>query len=99
VGDAGTRSIWFHGRHLLPSILGAAAMNENQELIDAVIEEMKLQIAENDWTVIEGAFDKSWTSRTDLRGFFTQRRSKTNEERIQDRTLGQPAARCRRCIY
>jgi hypothetical protein len=29
-------------------------MNENQELIDAVIEEMKLQIAENDWTVIEG---------------------------------------------
>jgi SpoVK/Ycf46/Vps4 family AAA+-type ATPase len=28
VGDAGTRSIWFHGRHLLPSILGAAAMKK-----------------------------------------------------------------------
>ena len=27
--------------------------NENQELIDKVIEEMKLQIADNDWTVIE----------------------------------------------
>ena len=25
-----------------------------QELVDRVIEEMKLQIAENDWTVIEG---------------------------------------------
>tara|TARA_R110001606_G_scaffold3677_1_gene17299 strand:- start:314 stop:460 length:147 start_codon:yes stop_codon:yes gene_type:complete len=25
-----------------------------QELVDAVIEEMKVQIAENDWTVIEG---------------------------------------------
>ena len=28
-------------------------MNENQELIDEVIEEMKLQIADKDWTVIE----------------------------------------------
>ena len=31
-------------------------MNENQELIEKVIEEMKLQIADNDWSVIEGAF-------------------------------------------
>ena len=29
-------------------------MNENQELIEKVIEEMKLQIADNDWSVIEG---------------------------------------------
>jgi len=29
-------------------------MNKNQELIDEVIEEIKLQIADNDWTVIEG---------------------------------------------
>ena len=28
-------------------------MYDNQELIDQVIEEMKLQIAENDWTVVE----------------------------------------------
>ena len=29
-------------------------MNENQELIDEVVEEMKLHIADNDWSVIEG---------------------------------------------
>ena len=28
-------------------------MYNNQQLIDQVIEEMKLQIAENDWTVVE----------------------------------------------
>jgi hypothetical protein len=28
-------------------------MDENQKLIDEVIEEMKLQIADNDWSVIE----------------------------------------------
>ena len=28
-------------------------MYNNQQIIDQVIEEMKLQIAENDWTVVE----------------------------------------------
>ena len=32
---------------------GESVMYKNQELIDQVIEELKLDIANNDWTVIE----------------------------------------------
>jgi hypothetical protein len=45
-------------------------MNENQELIDAVIEEMKLQIADNDWTVIEELL--TFVPTEQLRGFLPE---------------------------
>jgi hypothetical protein len=43
---------------------------ENQELIDAVIEEMKTQIADNDWTVIEGLL--SFVPPENLKGFLPE---------------------------
>jgi len=45
-------------------------MNENQELIDEVIEEMKLQIADNDWSVIEGLL--TFVPKEKLMGFLPE---------------------------
>ena len=47
------RRVGVYRRHLFISLFGDAVMSR-QELVDRVIEEMKLQIADNDWTVIEG---------------------------------------------
>ena len=48
-------------------------MYKNQELIDAVIEEMKTQIADNDWTVIEGLLSLIPTE--NLKGFLPEEKA------------------------
>ena len=45
-------------------------MNENQKLIDEVIEEMKLQIADKDWSVIEDLL--TFVPEEKLRGFLPE---------------------------
>jgi len=45
-------------------------MNENQELIDAAIEQMKVDIAANDWTVIEELL--SFVPPEKLKGFLPE---------------------------
>ena len=50
--------------------MASSEMYKNQELIDKVIEEMKIQIADNDWSVIENLL--SFVSTEKLVGFLSE---------------------------
>ena len=71
--------LYAHFTHV--SVLGVIIMDENQKLIDEVIEEMKLQIADNDWSVIEGLL--TFVPKEKLIGFLPERSASYEQETVE----------------